>query len=92
VLELYDKHNNWVREAAKRNRNQIIEWQPEQGWEPLCKFLDKPVPDKPFPRLNDEKAIKTLTYILVARGLLAWAALLSSPALAYWGWSRFFNQ
>ena len=23
------------------------------GWEPLCKFLDKPVPDTPFPHVND---------------------------------------
>ncbi|MGH2346345.1 MAG: sulfotransferase [Chloroflexota bacterium] len=25
----------------------------KQGWEPLCRFLGAPVPDKPFPRLND---------------------------------------
>jgi hypothetical protein len=24
-----------------------------QGWEPLCAFLDVPVPDQPFPRRND---------------------------------------
>jgi len=24
-----------------------------QGWGPLCAFLDKPVPQEPFPRLND---------------------------------------
>ncbi len=24
-----------------------------QGWEPLCAFLDVPVPDEPFPRRND---------------------------------------
>jgi hypothetical protein len=23
------------------------------GWAPLCDFLDVPVPDTPFPRLND---------------------------------------
>lgn len=26
----------------------------QSGWEPLCKFLDKPVPDKPFPRVNEK--------------------------------------
>lgn len=25
-----------------------------QGWEPLCAFLDVPVPDQPFPRRNDQ--------------------------------------
>ena len=24
----------------------------EDGWEPLCKFLDKPVPETPFPKVN----------------------------------------
>lgn len=24
-----------------------------QVWEPLCKFLDRPVPEKPFPRSDD---------------------------------------
>ncbi len=23
-----------------------------EGWEPLCRFLDKPVPKTPFPRVN----------------------------------------
>jgi hypothetical protein len=27
-----------------------------QGWEPLCTFLDVPVPDTPFPRTNDREA------------------------------------
>jgi hypothetical protein len=87
ALNTYDRHNNWVREAAERNGNPILEWQPEEGWEPICTFLDRPVPQKPFPRLNDENTIKMLTTVLVTRGLLSWAALLASPALAYWGWA-----
>lgn len=27
-----------------------------QGWEPLCAFLEVPVPDQPFPRRNDTAA------------------------------------
>lgn len=26
-----------------------------QGWEPLCAFLGKPVPNTPFPHVNDTK-------------------------------------
>jgi hypothetical protein len=29
------------------------------GWEPLCKFLDKPVPKEPFPRLKEEQAMRS---------------------------------
>lgn len=30
----------------------MLEWPVEDGWEPLCAFLDKPVPDEPFPHVN----------------------------------------
>ena len=25
----------------------------EEGWEPLCKFLGKSVPDEPYPKVNE---------------------------------------
>ena len=28
---------------------------PKDDWEPLCKFLDVPVPDEAFPRTNDRE-------------------------------------
>ena len=31
---------------------QLLVWNVKQGWEPLCTFLDKPVPDCPVPREN----------------------------------------
>ncbi|CAE7332918.1 unnamed protein product [Symbiodinium natans] len=30
----------------------------KEGWEPLCKFLNVPVPDEPFPNVNDKEEIK----------------------------------
>ncbi|KAI8609606.1 hypothetical protein BC830DRAFT_1149774 [Chytriomyces sp. MP71] len=32
---------------------QVLEFSVKDGWEPLCKFLNKPVPGEPFPKLND---------------------------------------
>jgi len=32
--------------------DRLVEWQPEDGWEPLCRALDLPVPDLPFPHEN----------------------------------------
>lgn len=32
---------------------QLLVFQAKEGWEPLCNFLDIPVPDGPFPRTND---------------------------------------
>ena len=30
----------------------------KQGWEPLCKFLNVPIPDEPFPHENDREFFK----------------------------------
>lgn len=30
------------------------------GWAPLCKMLNKPVPKQPFPRVNDAAALNEL--------------------------------
>ena len=44
-------HNDAV--AATIPAEQLLIYQVKEGWEPLCAFLDKPVPDEPFPRTND---------------------------------------
>ncbi|KAF7588328.1 hypothetical protein BBP40_005894 [Aspergillus hancockii] len=39
-------------------KERLLEWSVEDGWEPLCKFLDKSILDKPFPRVNDLSGFK----------------------------------
>ncbi|MGD0198388.1 MAG: sulfotransferase family protein [Solirubrobacteraceae bacterium] len=34
----------------------LLIWKPQDGWEPLCAFLDVPVPDEPLPNVNDTAA------------------------------------
>jgi hypothetical protein len=31
----------------------LLVWSVADGWEPLCEFLELPMPDQPFPRVND---------------------------------------
>jgi hypothetical protein len=31
----------------------LLVFEVKQGWAPLCKFLGKPIPARPFPHLND---------------------------------------
>lgn len=33
-------------------KERLLEWSVEDGWEPLCSFLGKPVPEEPFPHVN----------------------------------------
>jgi hypothetical protein len=35
--------------------DRLLVWSVTEGWEPLCEFLEVPVPDTPFPHLNDAK-------------------------------------
>jgi hypothetical protein len=46
----YEAHNAAVRAEAPPDR--LVEWQPSDGWEPLCKALGVAVPDTPFPVTN----------------------------------------
>ncbi|KAJ5107198.1 hypothetical protein N7456_003873 [Penicillium angulare] len=47
---VYRDHCNMIRGMVPKEN--LLEWYVEDGWEPLCKFLDKPIPDEPFPRTN----------------------------------------
>ncbi|MCA2217527.1 sulfotransferase family protein [Jidongwangia harbinensis] len=54
ALRVFTEHNDAVRREVPPDR--LLEFQVAQGWEPLCAFLDVPVPPEPFPRLNDSAA------------------------------------
>ena len=46
----YEEHNAAVRAGADPAR--LVEWQPGDGWEPICTALALPVPNDPFPHVN----------------------------------------
>lgn len=51
LLSGFVAHNNAVRQSIPAD--QLLIFEVKQGWEPLCDFLDVPVPDGDFPRTND---------------------------------------
>ena len=51
AISVFNDHADLVRSTCSSER--LLEFEVAQGWEPLCAFLDVPVPDKPFPHLND---------------------------------------
>lgn len=63
----YRDHYALVRRVTPKSR--LLEYQLTDGWRPLCDFLDKPVPDVPFPRVNDSEALQELLAIIIKRGL-----------------------
>lgn len=63
----YRDHYALVRRVTPKSR--LLEYQLTDGWGPLCDFLGKPVPDVPFPRVNDSEALQELLAIIIKRGL-----------------------
>ena len=47
------RHHEEVKATVPPER--LLVWEAADGWEPLCEFLEVPVPDTPFPYLNDSK-------------------------------------
>lgn len=45
-----------VKETVPSER--LLVWSVAEGWEPLCEFLEVPVPEMPFPHLNDTEEFK----------------------------------
>ena len=49
-------------------RDRLLTFDVAQGWQPLCQFLDVPVPGKPFPRLNSREELSAKVAAARANG------------------------
>lgn len=50
MIAVFERHNAEVRRVIPRDR--LLVFEAKEGWEPLCRFLDVPVPATPYPRTN----------------------------------------
>jgi Sulfotransferase domain len=64
LLDGAETTDEWMSNAIHRFQQEVqdtvpadrlLVWSVGDGWEPLCEFLEVPVPDTPFPHLNDSK-------------------------------------
>jgi hypothetical protein len=46
-----ERYHQEVQDIVPAER--LLVWSVAEGWEPLCEFLELPVPEAPFPRVND---------------------------------------
>jgi hypothetical protein len=58
AIEVFQKHNQAVRDTIDPTR--LLVFDVREGWGPLCRFLEVPVPDEPFPRLNDTATFQAM--------------------------------
>ena len=48
--------NDWNAEVMRTvPAEKLLVFEAKDGWEPLCKFLGTPVPNEPYPRVNDSQ-------------------------------------
>ena len=64
----------------------------KEGWEPLARFLDVPMPKKAFPRANDSAAADAFTKKLFRRIILAWTAILGTTGVMLWQGIRYWRH
>lgn len=53
AIKIFNEHIEQVKQHVPEDR--LLVFSVKDGWEPLCKFLDVPIPETPFPRINDGK-------------------------------------
>jgi len=78
AVQFYHDHVNEVKAYVPSDR--LLVWEVKDGWAPLCQFLGVPVPEQPFPRVNDTaeivekmKKIKYVSWTIVVFVPLAMA-------------------
>lgn len=77
----YHQHITDVKAAVPADR--LLVFSADQGWKPLCEFLDMPVPESEFPNVNDRAAIKKTVrdltkgaYVILGVGSAAFVGLI----------------
>lgn len=53
AISVFERHNQEVKDSVPADK--LLVWEVKDGWAPLCDFLGVPIPDMPFPRVNDTK-------------------------------------
>jgi Sulfotransferase domain len=51
LAKAFVRRNDELKAALPPER--LLVWSAKDGWGPLCEFLEVPIPDEPFPQIND---------------------------------------
>jgi hypothetical protein len=56
AVAVFERHSALVQATCPPDR--LLVFDVADGWDPLCAFLGVPIPDRPFPRLNDATSLR----------------------------------
>ncbi|PAA60921.1 hypothetical protein BOX15_Mlig007040g1, partial [Macrostomum lignano] len=78
----FDRHTEAVIRTIPKER--LLVFRVTDGWEPLCKFLNVPVPDVPFPCVNDTKEFQRKIGSFILFGSVLNVAFCTAVGAAVW--------
>jgi len=76
AIDSFSRHNDEVKAYVPAER--LLVFSVAEGWGPLCEFLGVPVPDEPFPRLNETEAFNQMIAARVRSTVVPVAAALTA--------------
>lgn len=65
VIACYEAHNQDVIDHVPASK--LLVYQPGDGWTPLCAFLECPIPDDDYPRVNSTDDFKAMMKQMAAQ-------------------------
>jgi hypothetical protein len=80
MIAQMEAHNDAVRESFSPER--LLVWRVTEGWEPLCEFLERPVPELALPHANDAETFRSRVIDAALDALVAWRGGQSSVGSA----------
>ena len=81
-----------VKSVRKGKKARVHYISVKDGWAALCKILNLPVPDVPFPHANDADAVQAFMQDFIKVALFRWAGIIGVAAVAGYGLWRVVNQ
>lgn len=93
---VWERHMEYVKRVVSREK--LLIFDVREGWEPLCQFLDIPVPTLedgrilPFPKVNDGKARDKVIRTLYILGYASWLGITGATAGTAYGLWYVYNN
>jgi len=81
LIDAMLRHNEEVQRTIAPER--LLVWNVGDGWEPLCEFLELPVPEVPLPHINDRREFLNRIIDSSLESLQEWRAQEASVETAF---------
>lgn len=65
LIERFESHIEEVKRGVSEDR--LLVFEAKQGWEALCAFLELPIPDAPYPRVNSREETASVIQTMITQ-------------------------